>query len=47
MRRGDAEVTLTWQAKLLRLVHALMPGMTADALGVVNRLLPGPARAHV
>lgn len=39
-RRGEAEVTLTWQAKAIRLVHDLFPGATADALGWVNRLLP-------
>jgi NAD(P)-dependent dehydrogenase (short-subunit alcohol dehydrogenase family) len=39
-RRGEAEVTLSWQAKLLRLTHDLFPGATADLLGVVNRLLP-------
>jgi NAD(P)-dependent dehydrogenase (short-subunit alcohol dehydrogenase family) len=39
-RRGEAEVTLSWQAKLLRLTHDLLPGATADLLGVVNRLLP-------
>ena len=39
-RRGEAEVTLSWQAKLLRLAHDLLPGTTADLLGVVNRLLP-------
>ena len=38
--RGDAEVTLSWQAKLLRAAHALAPGLTADVLGVVNRMLP-------
>ncbi|HEX8271264.1 MAG TPA: SDR family NAD(P)-dependent oxidoreductase [Longimicrobiaceae bacterium] len=40
VRRGEAEVTLTWQAKLLRLTHDLFPGATADLLGVANRLLP-------
>jgi NAD(P)-dependent dehydrogenase (short-subunit alcohol dehydrogenase family) len=39
-RRGEAEVTLTWQAKLLRLVHDAFPGPTTDLIGVVNRLLP-------
>ena len=39
-RRGDAEVTLSWQAKLLRLTHDLFPGATTDLLGVLNRLLP-------
>jgi NAD(P)-dependent dehydrogenase (short-subunit alcohol dehydrogenase family) len=40
MLRGNAEVTLSWQAKLLRIVHDLFPGTTADLLGGVNRLLP-------
>ncbi len=39
-RRGEAEVTLSWQAKLLRLTHDLFPGATADILGLVNRVLP-------
>lgn len=39
-RRGEAEVTLSWEAKLLRLAHDLFPGATADLLGVVNRALP-------
>lgn len=39
-KRGEAEVTLTWQARLLGLTHALFPGATAEILGVVNRLLP-------
>lgn len=39
-RRGEAEVTLTWQAKILRLSHALFPGAVSDLLGVANRLLP-------
>lgn len=40
-RRGEAEVTLTWQAKLLRLTHGLFPGATAELLGWINRILPG------
>jgi NAD(P)-dependent dehydrogenase (short-subunit alcohol dehydrogenase family) len=39
-RRGDAEVTLSWQAKLLRVAHDLFPGAITDLLGLVNRLLP-------
>jgi NAD(P)-dependent dehydrogenase (short-subunit alcohol dehydrogenase family) len=39
-RRGDAEITLSWQARLLRLTHDLFPGTTADLMGLVNRLLP-------
>jgi short-subunit dehydrogenase len=38
--RGDAEITLSWQAKLLRIAHDLAPGLTADVMGLVNRLLP-------
>jgi len=41
-RRGESEVTLTWQARLLGLIHDLAPGATQEFLGVVNRLLPGP-----
>jgi NAD(P)-dependent dehydrogenase (short-subunit alcohol dehydrogenase family) len=36
-RRGEAEVTLTWQAKLLRLTHDVLPGPVADLMGLVNR----------
>jgi short-subunit dehydrogenase len=41
-RLGEAEVTLSWQAKVLRLLHALVPGLTADLLGLVQRALPAP-----
>ncbi|HUE80479.1 MAG TPA: SDR family NAD(P)-dependent oxidoreductase [Pyrinomonadaceae bacterium] len=41
-RRGDAEVVLSIQAQIAVLFHAIFPGLTADMLGVVNRLLPGP-----
>ena len=39
-RRGEAEITVTWQAKLLRVTHGLAPGLTSDIMGVVNRALP-------
>jgi NAD(P)-dependent dehydrogenase (short-subunit alcohol dehydrogenase family) len=39
-RRGDAQLTLSWQAKLLRIGHDLLPGTTAGLLGLVNRRLP-------
>jgi NAD(P)-dependent dehydrogenase (short-subunit alcohol dehydrogenase family) len=39
-RRREAEVTLSWQAKVLRTVHDLFPGTTTDVLALVNRLLP-------
>jgi short-subunit dehydrogenase len=41
IERGEAQVTLSWQAKVLRFAHALFPSFTTDLLGVVNRLLPG------
>jgi NAD(P)-dependent dehydrogenase (short-subunit alcohol dehydrogenase family) len=43
-RRGDSERILTLPANLLARFHGLFPGLTADILGLVNRLiLPGPA----
>jgi NAD(P)-dependent dehydrogenase (short-subunit alcohol dehydrogenase family) len=41
-RRGDAELVISMQAKLAVLFHGIFPGLTADMLGVVNDLLPGP-----
>ena len=42
IKRGDAEVILSWQAGVLARVHGLLPGLTSDVLAVVNRILPGP-----
>ncbi len=39
---GEAEVILSLPAKLATAVHGLFPGMTADLLGGVNYLMPGP-----
>ncbi|HEV8718305.1 MAG TPA: SDR family NAD(P)-dependent oxidoreductase [Candidatus Binatia bacterium] len=41
-KRGDAEVVLSLPAWLAVLFHGVFPGLTADALGIINRLLPGP-----
>ena len=41
-KRGDAEVVLSIQAKVAALFHGVFPGVTADMLGLINRLLPGP-----
>lgn len=46
LRRGDAEVVLSWQARLLRVAHALSPGGMSRFLGLVNRLLPEPDGAR-
>ncbi len=41
VRRGETEVTLSWPARVLRLVHALWPAATTDLLAQVNHwLLP-------
>lgn len=45
IRRGETEIVMSWQAKLLRIAHDLAPGMTVGVLGMVNRLLPN-AGAH-
>jgi NAD(P)-dependent dehydrogenase (short-subunit alcohol dehydrogenase family) len=39
-RRGEAEVTLTWQANVLRVAQGLFPGLVADLMGEVDRMLP-------
>jgi short-subunit dehydrogenase len=38
-KRGDAEVVLSLPAKLAVLVHGILPGGTADLLGLVNTFL--------
>ncbi len=40
IRRGQAEIILSPQAKLLTMFHGLLPGVTSDLLGLVNRMLP-------
>jgi NAD(P)-dependent dehydrogenase (short-subunit alcohol dehydrogenase family) len=42
IRRREARVTLSWQAKTLRLISALAPTATVRGLSAINRLLPGP-----
>jgi NAD(P)-dependent dehydrogenase (short-subunit alcohol dehydrogenase family) len=39
---GDAQAVLTWPAQLATAFHGLFPGATADLLGLVNAVLPGP-----
>lgn len=41
-KRGDAEVVLSLPAQLATLFHGVFPGVTAELLGSVNKLLPGP-----
>jgi NAD(P)-dependent dehydrogenase (short-subunit alcohol dehydrogenase family) len=40
IRRREARVTLTWQAKLLRMAHDLAPSAIGRALRMVNGVLP-------
>jgi short-subunit dehydrogenase len=40
---GRAHVVLSPPAKMAALVHGIAPGLTADTLSLVNRLLPGVA----
>jgi NAD(P)-dependent dehydrogenase (short-subunit alcohol dehydrogenase family) len=46
VRAGQAELILGPQAKLATILHGLFPGLTADALGLVNRLLPANAEVQ-
>ena len=41
IRRGQAELILSVPAKLAVAVHGLLPGTTARAMGMANRVLPG------
>jgi NAD(P)-dependent dehydrogenase (short-subunit alcohol dehydrogenase family) len=40
VRGGRAEIILSPQAKAATAIHGLFPGMTADVLGLLNRVLP-------
>jgi short-subunit dehydrogenase len=41
IKRGRSEITLSPQAKLAALAHGVAPGMVSNAMGLVNRVLPG------
>jgi len=41
-RYGTAEIVITPQARLARLLSGLFPNATAEALSLVARILPGP-----
>ncbi|MFL5401955.1 MAG: SDR family NAD(P)-dependent oxidoreductase [Gemmatimonadales bacterium] len=43
-RRGDAEVLFPIPVRVVAVVSAIAPGLTTDALSLVDRLLPGPGR---
>jgi short-subunit dehydrogenase len=39
-RRRQAELIVSWQAELLAILNGVAPGVVAEAMGLVNRLLP-------
>jgi NAD(P)-dependent dehydrogenase (short-subunit alcohol dehydrogenase family) len=41
-RYGTAEIVITPQARLARLVSCLLPNVTAEIMGLIARILPGP-----
>jgi short-subunit dehydrogenase len=41
-RRGTAEIVITPQARLARLMAALLPNATAEIMSLIARILPGP-----
>lgn len=43
LRYGDAELLISWSARLAVAAEALMPNAVATAMTLVNRMLPGPA----
>jgi short-subunit dehydrogenase len=43
IRRGDAVAQLDLKTHLATRLHGLMPDSTVTALGLINRLMPGPA----
>jgi NAD(P)-dependent dehydrogenase (short-subunit alcohol dehydrogenase family) len=43
-RRGDAQLIITPQARLMALAEAFFPNLTAHGMAFMNRLLPGPTQ---
>lgn len=42
LKNGDAELVVTFSGKFFALVNELLPELTTDVLGLINRFLPGP-----
>lgn len=42
LKNGDAELVVTMSGKFFALVNEVMPELTTDVLGLINRFLPGP-----
>ena len=43
---GDAELVVSWQAKLATIVHGIAPNLMQEILSLVTRVLPGPTSSH-
>jgi NAD(P)-dependent dehydrogenase (short-subunit alcohol dehydrogenase family) len=43
LKHGDAELIITWPAKLAVAINAVLPNTVAETMSLVNRFLPGPA----
>jgi NAD(P)-dependent dehydrogenase (short-subunit alcohol dehydrogenase family) len=41
--RGDAELVISPQAKLITLLHGIAPNFVQEVLGLVGRVMPGPS----
>jgi len=41
-RYGKAEITITKQARLLRLINGVFPSLISETFGFVSRILPRP-----
>jgi short-subunit dehydrogenase len=41
VKRGQSDLVLSWQAKVLAFAHGVAPGTISNVLGVTNRLMPG------
>ncbi|MGI9145440.1 MAG: SDR family NAD(P)-dependent oxidoreductase [Chloroflexota bacterium] len=40
IENGETEIVLTWQAAIASRAHGLMPGLSADVLALIDRVLP-------
>jgi len=44
---GDADLVISWQAKLATFVHGIAPGLVQELLGAVAGMLPGPTASKL
>ncbi|CAN5733245.1 SDR family oxidoreductase [soil metagenome] len=46
MIHGDPQLTISWQGKLVALMHGIAPGLVQEMMTVVARMLPGPSASR-